>query len=84
MTDGRLDGLAAVKALYESYRGMSLFDSYEIAEPKVRVDGDVAVLTYVFVWRRGGDSQRWNSTQVYRRNTEGWRVVHSHWSETSQ
>ena len=84
MTDGRLNGLAAVRALYESYRGMSLFDSYEMVEPKVRADGDMAVLTYIFVWRGGGATQRWNSTQVYRRSKEGWRVVHSHWSETSK
>ena len=83
MTDGRLDVRAAVKGLYESYRGISLFDSYEIVEPKVRVDGDVAVLTYVFVWRRGAATERWNSTQVYRRAKEGWRVIHSHWSQTN-
>ena len=84
MTDGRIEGLPALRALYESYRGMSLFDSYEIVEPKVRVAQDVAVMTYVFVSRARGVTQRWKSTQVYRRDTEGWRVIHSHWSNASQ
>jgi ketosteroid isomerase-like protein len=82
MTDQRLDGLPAVKALYEGYRGRPLFESYEILDPKVQVSGDMAVLTYLFAWRTGAVSSRWNSTQVYQRKKEGWRVIHSHWSMT--
>ena len=82
MTDNRLDGLPAVKALIEPYRGMSLFDSYEILDPKVQVSGDMAVLTYNFVRRNGAATSRWNATQVYQRKQEGWRVIHTHWSMT--
>lgn len=82
MTDRRLDGLPAVQALYEPYRGTPLFDSYEMLNPKVQVSGDVAVLTYNFVRRNGAVESRWNATQVYQRKKEGWRVIHSHWSMT--
>ena len=82
MTDRRLDGLPALRALYEPYRGTPLFDSYEMLDPKVQVCGDVAVLTYNFVRRNGTAESRWNATQVYQRKKEGWRVIHSHWSMT--
>jgi hypothetical protein len=82
ITGKRLDGLAAVKALFESYRGKSLFDSYEMADPKVQGNADTIVLTYILVRHVGGETTRWNSTQIYQRKKEGWRVVHSHWSVT--
>jgi hypothetical protein len=83
VTGERLDGLPAVKALFESYRGKSLFDSYEMAGPKVQGTGDTVVLTYILVRHVGGEITRWNSTQIYQRKKEGWRVVHSHWSATA-
>jgi hypothetical protein len=82
VTDKRLDGLPAVKALFESYRGRPLFDSYEMAEPKVQASGDTAVLTYTLVRHVGTATTRWNATQVYQRKKEGWRIIHSHWSAT--
>ena len=83
MPEKRLDGLAAPKALVEPFRGRSLFDSYEMLEPKVQASGDLAVLTYVLVRRNGSASSRWNATQVYQKKTEGWRIIHSHWSQTA-
>jgi len=82
MTDRRLDGLPAVKALFDGYRGRPLFDSYEMAEPKVQASGDTAVLTYILVRHIGTMTTRWNATQVYRQKKEGWRIIHSHWSVT--
>ncbi len=82
MTDKRLDGLPAVKALLDGYRGQPLFDSYEMAEPKVQTSGEVAVLTYILVRHVGTVTTRWNATQVYQRKKEGWRIIHSHWSVT--
>ena len=83
VTDKRIEGLPALKALFEPYRGMPLFDSYEMAEPKVQLAGDTAVLTYVLVRHVGGATTRWNTTQVYQRKKEGWRVIHAHWSTTN-
>ena len=82
MTEKRLDGLPAVKAIVEPFRGRVLFDSYEMLEPKVQLGGDMAVLTYVLARRNGSTTSRWNATQVYQRRPEGWRIIHTHWSMT--
>jgi ketosteroid isomerase-like protein len=81
VTDRKLDGLAAVKALFEPYRGRPLFERYEMVEPKVQVSGDIAVLTYQLVQQNGEVMARWNGTQVYQRRADGWRVIHTHWSQ---
>jgi hypothetical protein len=81
MTEKRLEGLEALTALFEPYRGRPLFDSYEIADPKVQAAGDIAVLTYQLVRHNGDVVSRWNATQVYERKAGGWRVVHTHWSQ---
>jgi ketosteroid isomerase-like protein len=80
MTEKRLEGVAAVKALYDGYRGAPLFDSYEIENAKVQAGGDVAVLTFRFVTRNGSLTRYWNATEVYERKAGGWRVIHSHFS----
>jgi hypothetical protein len=83
MTEQRLDGIAAVKALYEPYAGRPLFDSYQIENPKVQSGGDMAVLTYQLVTQNGGTTRRWNATEVYQKKKAGWRVIHSHFSTTA-
>ena len=81
MTNGRLDGISAVKELYERYRGTSLFDSYEMENPRTQASGDLAVLSYVLVTHQGSSVKRWNATQVYEHQKQGWRIIHSHWSQ---
>jgi hypothetical protein len=81
VTEQRLEGLPALKELVERYRGMPLFDSYEIRNAKAQTSGDVAVLTYQLAQTRGSVTAVWNGTLVYRKKTEGWRVIHTHWSE---
>ena len=76
----RLVGLAAVKALFEGYRGQPLFDGYELVDPKVVVSGSVAVLTYELATRNGSLARRWHATEVYREGPAGWRIIHSHFS----
>jgi hypothetical protein len=80
----RLDGAAAVKGLYGQYDGMPLFDSYDILEPKVQAHGDIAILTYYLAQRRNGTTAYWNGTQVYQRQKDGWKILHTHWSEAKQ
>ena len=80
MTEKRLDGLPAVKELYERFRGTPLFDSYEILEPRVQLAGDAAILTYRFVRHNASAVSQWNATLVYRHSEKGWRVIHSHFS----
>jgi len=76
----RLEGVEAVRALYERYRGRPLFDSYEIVEPIVQTSGDTAILTYELAQHIGAAVSYWHGTQVYQRKVDGWRVIHTHWS----
>jgi hypothetical protein len=76
----RLEGLSALKELYAPYRGVPLFDSYELLSPKVQPTGDVAVLTYQLAQRNGSATRYWNATQIYKKKREGWRIIHTHWS----
>jgi ketosteroid isomerase-like protein len=78
----RLDGIGALRALYDSFRGQFRIDHYDIIDPKVRVSGDMAVLTFNFVGRSNGAEQRWNTTEVYERKDGRWRIVHTHWAFT--
>ena len=83
MTQQRLDGVEAVKALYAPYAGRPLFDSYRIENPKVQAGGDMAILSYQLATQNGGVTRRWNATEVYQKKRAGWRVIHSHFSTTA-
>ncbi len=76
----RLEGLQALKALYDQYRGRPLFESYEIRNPLVQATSDGAILTYLLEQRISGSARYWNGTEVFRRTKDGWRIIHSHWS----
>jgi ketosteroid isomerase-like protein len=78
----RLNGIAELRALYDTIRGKIRVDRYELIDPKVQVDGNVAVLTFNYVSRGSEGEMRWNTTEVYRREARGWRIIHTHWSLT--
>lgn len=78
----RLDGLAALTALYESLRGTIHVDHCELLNPKVQLCGEAAVLTFNLHSHVGAAVMRWNCTEVYRRDQEGWRIIQTHWSIT--
>jgi len=80
----RLEGLPPMKELYSRYRGVPLFDSYEILNPKCHATADMAVLTYQLVQHNGDVTRHWNGTLVYRKRAEGWRVIHTHWSAAKE
>lgn len=78
----RIDGRDALSRYYESLRGKVRLDRYELLNPRVDVHGDMAILTFNHVSWTGPSVSRWNSTEVYRRTEEGWRIVQTHWSRT--
>ncbi len=84
VTEARLDGIAAVRVLYETYRGRPLFDRYEIVGPKVVAASGTAVLTYQLVTHNASLTRRWHASEVYRHTRTGWRIVHTHFSEARQ
>ncbi len=80
MVEKRLDGRAALKALYAPLQGQAPVEMWEMIDPKVVVAGDMGVLTFNFVSTSKGKTERWNTTEVYRRVRGQWKIVHTHWS----
>ena len=88
-TDGRVNGKEALRKLFAPMKTMKpQFKDvrYEIINPRVERAGDIALLTFnVTNYGKKGDRpesvlSRWNSTEVYRRNSGTWKLIHSHWS----
>jgi ketosteroid isomerase-like protein len=85
-TAKRVDGIEALRAHFAPFDGKIAIDHYEMVDPTVQREGNVAVLTFNLIddgARIGGvdqGSQRWNSTEVYQRIDGKWKIVHSHWS----
>lgn len=88
ITAGRIDGHRAMADYYRPWAGKIHVPRYEMVNPQVVVDGDMALLTYNLVNyirdAKGLESvgTRWNSTVVYRRRGGAWKSIHSHWSFT--
>lgn len=84
----RVDGIDAVHALIDPFKGKIHVERAEMIDPKVQQQGDIAVLTFNLVSHgaRFGDGPkgdvRWNSTEVYQRISGQWKIIHSHWSYT--
>src|SRR5512146_2179688 len=56
----RVDGLEALKALYQTIWGKIHFDRFELLNPLVQLEGDLAVLTFNYVSYTGEQADRWN------------------------
>lgn len=81
-TASRLDGIGALREHLTPLEGKVNVPRYEIENPHVQLHGDVGVLTFNLNTYSGEGELtfRWNSTEVYRRMDDQWRVIHSHWS----
>lgn len=89
ITEKRLNGRPAVAEHFRAFfAGKIDIQRYEILNAQVITDGNWAVLSYNLVnYVRAADGSEiagtpWNSTQVYRRTGDQWRVAHVHWSFT--
>ena len=88
----RLDGLDQLKAMAAAMKGLTLpftEPRYDMINPVVEVDGNVAVLSFNLVnyGKPKGSTEekvlaRWNATEVYRKTDGAWRLFHTHWSFT--
>ena len=82
----RLDGLDAMKEFIKPFWGKIRVDRFEMLNPKVQRDGDMALLTFnllSYVKHPDGTEKnvaRWNSSELYRRIKGKWKIIHSHWS----
>lgn len=86
----RIDGLNALEQYYALVAGKISIDHFEYLNTDVRVNGDVAILTYNLVSHgRGAEGAptvgtRWNVTEVYEHLSGDWKIVHSHFSYTER
>jgi len=88
----RVDGLDDLRARLAAMRGVTLpftESHYDMTNPVVHVEGNIAVLTFNLVnyGKATGNTQeavlaRWNATEVYSDRDGSWRILHSHWSFT--
>jgi ketosteroid isomerase-like protein len=88
----RVDGLDELNARMAPMRGMALpftEPRYDMIDPVVRVEGNIAVLSFNLVnyGKPSGSAvetvlARWNATEVYRESDGVWRIIHTHWSFT--
>ncbi len=78
----RVDGLQALTDLYRSFWGQIHIDHYELLNPLVQVCEEAAVLTFNYVSYTGSQEDRWNCTEVYRRDKGRWQIIQTHWSYT--
>ena len=88
MTAARIDSRHAMVDYYAPFVGKIFVARYEMLNPQVVVEGNMALLTYNlvnFVRDAHGaevEGSRWNSTTVFQRQGEAWKSIHSHWSFT--
>lgn len=82
----RINGKDAMKAELKQREGKIHYDVMEFIDPRVQVQGNVAVLTYRFFSTQlnpdGSISSRipWNCSEVYAKIDAKWQIVHNHWS----
>ncbi|HKQ75275.1 MAG TPA: DUF4440 domain-containing protein [Blastocatellia bacterium] len=82
----RLDGLDAMKEFLKPFTGKIKVDRFDMLNPKVQRDGDMALLTFnLLSYAKQPDGTekvvaRWNSSEVYRKINGEWKIIHSHWS----
>jgi ketosteroid isomerase-like protein len=82
LTPLRIDGHRAMREYYRPFTGQIQVPRYEMINPEVVVDGNMALLTYNLVNYAGDGAvmNRWNSTTVFRKIEGEWKSIHSHWS----
>lgn len=82
MLERRIDGLDLLTHYYEGITGLVFIDRYELLNPKVQFCGEAAVLTFNYVSYTDDQTNRWNCTEVYKKNGKVWRIIQTHWSRT--
>lgn len=82
----RVDGFNSMKKLLEPLTGKIRVDRFEMLNPKVQREGNMALLTFnllSYVKQSDGTEKvvaQWNSSELYQKTDGYWKIIHSHWS----
>lgn len=80
----RVTGIKEFTGHYSSFRFSFSFPDYELLNPQVQLYGNTGILTFNFVGTNyDGSQSKWNTTEVYHLFGNEWKLVNSHWSETT-
>jgi ketosteroid isomerase-like protein len=84
--DTRVDNYEIIKEDYDAIRGQIYYERFELIDPKVQVEKDIAVLTFNFKsfgkTEDGNIVERshWHTTEVFRKFDKDWKLISTHWS----
>jgi len=79
----RITGIEEFRNHLSSFNGTFSFPRYELLNPVVQLYGDTGILTFNFRgYSEKGETDDWNTTEVYRLIQGEWKLVSSHWSHT--
>lgn len=77
----RVDTYAEIKQfVLANVEGKLFADAYDFEDPRVQINGDMAVLTYQLYAKTSLNDMRYNCIEVYEREGDDWKVVHSTWA----
>ncbi len=77
----RIDTYAEIKDfVLANVEGKLFADSYDFVSPRVQASDDMAILTYQLFAKTSLNDMRYNCIEVYQREGDDWKVVHSTWS----
>lgn len=77
----RIDTYTQIKQfVLANVEGKLFADSYEFKAPRVQASDDMAVLTYQLFADTSLNEMRYNCIEVYQREGNDWKVIHSTWS----
>ncbi|WP_143462334.1 nuclear transport factor 2 family protein [Levilactobacillus enshiensis] len=77
----RVDSYADIKDfVLANVEGKLFADTYDFVTPRVQTSSDMAILTYQLFAKTTLNDMRYNCIEVYQREGDNWRVVHSTWS----
>lgn len=78
------DSINAFRNVLTPIIGQIHVPAHKFDKPLVRVIGDIAILTFtdliIFDDKIVG---RWHATEIYQHKEDDWKLIHSHWTEST-
>ena len=76
----RIDDHKTICAFLDTIEGQLHADSYDFCCPRVQFGKDMALLTFQLYSKTNLIDMKYNCIELYQKENETWRVVHSTWS----